>query len=71
MTFYEDSLVKSVCVAFTRWSGWGPPTSEYQVMEFCRAKIESEAQAKDYAEILTRWMNGEYSCKMPLWLHDD
>ena len=71
MTFYEESQVKNVCLAFARWNGWGPPTSEYQILEFCQAKSKSEKQTEDYTEILTRWMNGEYNIENPLWVQDD
>jgi hypothetical protein len=70
VTFYEKSVIDNACMAFTRWSGWGPPTSEYQIIEFCQAKANNEFEAKEFTEILTRWMGGEYECKPPLWFQD-
>ena len=68
--FFEKSIIDDVCLAFTRWNGWGPPTSEYQIMEFCQARATSEVQAEEYTQILVGWMSGEYSCKLPLWLDE-
>ena len=70
MTFYEKTVIENACVAFTRWNGWGPPTSEYQIIEFCQARAENKLAAEEFTEILMRWMAGEYSCKLPLWLHN-
>lgn len=70
MTFYEKGVVEEACVAFTRWNGWGPPTSEYQIIEFCQAKAAHELEADEYTEILMRWMAGDYTCKPPLWLQN-
>jgi len=71
MPFYEDSLVSKICRAFTCWNGWGPPSSEYLILEFCLAKAESEAEAEEFTDILKGWMTGEYEYKQPLWLDDD
>jgi hypothetical protein len=71
MTFYEKGIVDGVCLAFVRWNGWGPPTSEYQILEFCRAKANSEPETEEYTEILNGWINGEYTFKSPLWINDD
>ncbi len=70
MTFYEKSIVDEVCIAFVRWNGWGPPTSEFQILEFCQSKAESAPKACKFTEILTGWMRGEYVFKNPLWLND-
>ena len=71
MTFYEKSIVNEVCLAFTRWNGWGPPASEYSIIEFCKAKASNKPEAKKFTEILIGWMNGEYHFDNPLWVRDD
>jgi hypothetical protein len=68
MTFYEKSRVNSVCNAFVRWNGWGPPSSEFQIQEFCKNKAIDDGESRVYNEILTGWMTGEYHFDNPLWL---
>jgi hypothetical protein len=58
MTFYEKGVVDRVCLAFVRWNGWGPPTSEYQIGEFCRATTYSESDSDHEFWILMEWLNG-------------
>lgn len=43
---------------FRKWNGWGPPTSEYQIGEFCRATTYSEADSDHEFWILMEWLNG-------------
>jgi len=60
MAFYEESRIKGVCNSFVRWNGWGPPTSSYQITEFCQSKAYTKEEAEALVEILTGWMNGDY-----------
>ena len=68
MTFHEPSKVEAVCRAFTCWNGWGPPTSEYQIMEFCKSEASSEADADEKTEVLLGWMRGDYDFENPIIL---
>lgn len=70
MTFYEISHAKNICDLYVRWNGWGPPTSDYSIQEFCRAKSNSATESKEYREILIGWMDGLYDFEIPLWLQD-
>jgi len=49
---------------FIEWNGWGPPTSQFQAQEFAFYKAESEQEADEMVEILTRWMSGEILFKI-------
>ena len=60
MAFYEEARIKNVCNSFIRWNGWGPPTSDYQIVEFCQEKAISADEAKVYTDILVGWMKGDY-----------
>lgn len=43
--------------AFIEWNGWGPPTSEYQIGEFCRSNTYSEEESEFMFWILKEWMD--------------
>lgn len=49
----EEDVIES----FTEWNGWGPPDSEYQIIEFCKAKALSEEESNNLFIILFNWMN--------------
>jgi hypothetical protein len=68
MRFYEKTLIEQVCISFVRWNGWGPPTSKFQIMEFCRATEKTKEDSVEATEILEGWMRGEHNLKKnPLW----
>lgn len=48
---------KDVKALFIEWNGWGPPSSEYQIYEFCREKAVSEEDSNRIFTILLDWMN--------------
>jgi len=48
---------KEVRKSFVQWNGWGPPTSEYQIGEYCRAKTFSEEDSDYESSILIEWLN--------------
>ena len=43
--------------SFIKWNGWGPPTSEYQIGEYCRAETLTEEDSNYEFKILMEWMN--------------
>ena len=42
--------------AFIKWNGWGPPTSEYQIGEYCKSNTYSETDSDYSFNILLGWM---------------
>lgn len=42
---------------FIKWNGWGPPTSEYQIVEYCRDRTKSDYESDSAFDILLDWMN--------------
>ncbi len=42
---------------FIRWNGWGPPESQYQIIEYCREKTRNQADSDEAFEILLEWLN--------------
>lgn len=48
--------VKNFMDDFVKWNGWGPPTSEYQIIEYCQNRTSSEEEANVAFDILKKWM---------------
>ena len=59
MAYYEESRIKRVCNRFIKWNGWGPPTSEYQILEFCQATALDEEESTEFKDILEMWKDGD------------
>ena len=55
----EVKSAQEIRKAFIQWNGWGPPTSEYQINEFCRADAYSEEDSEHAFWILMDWLNGK------------
>ena len=51
------STVAEIRKDFIEWNGWGPPTSEYQIGEYCRAQTETEDDSDHAFQVLMEWMN--------------
>lgn len=47
--------------AFIEWNGWGPPTSEFQINEYCWYEVEPDADREFIRQVLTEWMNSSPS----------
>ena len=50
------SSANEIKKAFVEWNGWGPPDSEYQISEFCRATTYTEYDSDQVFWVLKAWM---------------
>ena len=59
--------VEKILISFIKWNGWGPPDSEYLILEYCQGNCVNEANSNHAHRILLGWMNGKYSgFKIPI-----
>jgi hypothetical protein len=54
----EIAVYKDIMRDFIEWNGWGPPTTEFQIQEYCYRQCYSEGDVDLTTNILTKWMNG-------------
>lgn len=47
---------KEVKRDFTYWNGWGPPTSKFQINEYCRHNTYTRQESENAFRILKNWM---------------
>lgn len=55
----EITAYDSIMRGFIEWNGWGPPTSQFQIQEYCFYEHENECDVDFATDILMMWMNGE------------
>jgi len=50
---------KEVKRDFRYWNGWGPPSTEIQINEYCRHNTHNLEESQNASRILRKWMEAE------------